>query len=528
MSATLSCGRVGPAKLGTTKADRDLPKALKAGAPAVLVTGRLSATLLRAVRASPPGLWVVTGEADAETAAELQNLPDTAVLGPSARLHFGDGELVLCAASGGELDGLLRAFGGPDAIGMALSPTPGWLWRWLADARLSERPVAGYVHADALDVPWARWAAARDVPFVLVPLGVPRPELADADEPAAARAAAAHALELTTGPVFPSPRVVASVLHGLLHADTPMIATHDPMALATWSQARRALPTVGAVIGMEDPALFAEAPTAGFLAQRALLHAAAVRELGERATVTEGHADELGLARAEEIISSAATTLTDQESKVVLRGFGIEVTRQAVASSASGAAGFADRIGYPVVLKAISPDLRRRADIGAIELDLGTAAGVRRAYATIVEAVERNAPTARVDGVAVAEMVEPGLDVRCGAVRLPGGDMALYGEVVDSPVPLEPVLALSPLTPARARQVAHAILSRVVVPALRRDSDPNVEDLAALLSRLDAVVVRFAERLATVRLDPVRLCGPPRGAVVLDARVTQRPHLEGR
>jgi hypothetical protein len=515
--------------LGVAKADRELPKALKARAPAVLAIGKVSPTLLRALRAHPPALLVLTGEATDAELSELRSIERLALLGPDAQLRTGPGSLVVCAASAGELDGLVRALGGPSSFALAVGPTPPWLCAWLRDPKLRDRPVVGYVPAEALDVDWAIWAAQRVAPFVLVPLGVPTPDLTEPDDPAAEAAVAAHALELRTGPVFPSPRVLAAVLAGTLD---PSLRTARPdipaLARAMWAQARRALPTLGAVVGMEQPLLPLQVPTAAFLAQRALLRGDQAEALAAAGTVSDPAPDEGGRTRATEVLASASTTLTDQESKVVLRGFGIEVTRQAVANSASGAVGFAERIGYPVVLKALSPDLRRRADIGAIELDLSTAAAVRRAYATIVEAVERNAPTARVDGIAVAEMVEPGLDVRCGAVRLRGGQMALFGEVVDSTVPLEPVLALSPLSPARARAFAHAILSRVVVPAWRRDSDPDVEDLARLLARLDAVVVCFAARLATIRLDPVRLCGPSRGAVVLDARVVQRPHVDGR
>src|SRR5690606_24848039 len=152
---------------------------------------------------------------------------------------------------------------------------------------------------------------------------------------------------------------------------------------------------------------------------------------------------------------------TDQESKVVLRGFGIEVTRQAVASSASGATGYAERIGYPVVLKALSPDLRRRSDIGAVVLGLDTAAAVRRAYATIVDNVERLAPTARLDGVLVSEMVDAGLDLHCGGVRTASGDVVLYGRATDSPSLVEPALGLSPLESEDALLLAQAVLSRV-------------------------------------------------------------------
>ena len=107
---------------------------------------------------------------------------------------------------------------------------------------------------------------------------------------------------------------------------------------------------------------------------------------------------------------------------------GVEITRQAVASSASGAAQYADTIGYPVVLKAVSPDLRRKQELGAVVLGLTTSAAVRRAYATIVHNVETHAPTAHLDGVLVAEQAPEGLELHCGAIRLHTGEMAIGGK----------------------------------------------------------------------------------------------------
>jgi acetyltransferase len=439
----------------------------------------------------------------------------------------------VCAADPVELEALCRALGGAR---LGVSPTPRWWWSLLERRAARRSPAAGYVPAAVLDEGWARWAAACGPDHVLVPLGVPCPpvdEPADPDAgPVLAAAVAAHALERWTGPVFPSPRVIAAVLEGLrgvmIGGDRP---APDP---GLWQQARRALPIAGAVVGMEAPRpeLASHVPTAAFLAQRALLRVDAARAALAHALPEPVLDDPDGVARAGEVLASAGQVLTDHESKVVLRGFGIEVTRQAVASSSSGAAGFADRIGYPVALKALSPDLRRRAEIGALQLDLGTGAAVRRAYGAIVDAVERHAPTARLDGVLVAEMVGPGLDLQCGAIRLPDGGAAIYGRVMDTPTPVEPVLAPCPLSGDDALLLAHAILGRMPVPALRRTSDPDGRELAMLLRRLDAVVRHCGARLELVELRPVRLLSGAargeRGYVTLDARIVQVAHLQGR
>jgi hypothetical protein len=284
----------------------------------------------------------------------------------------------------------------------------------------------------------------------------------------------------------------------------------------------------GAALGMALPehGLSLEAPTAAFLAQRVLLRARAALDARTQRLLDVSVSDPETVERAQEVLRGATGTLTDHESKVVLRGFGLDVTRQAVASSASGASGFAERIGYPVVLKALSPDLRRRSDVGGVMLALTTAAAVRRAYSTIIDNVERRAPTARLDGVLVAEMLDEGLDIRCGGIRTGSGEVALYGVVQGVSAPLEPALGLCPLSESDALALAHAVISRTPVPALRRETDPDVAGLAELFLRLAFVFERSGSRIASVDLGPVRLV-PERGYVTLDARITQRPHLDG-
>ncbi len=226
------------------------------------------------------------------------------------------------------------------------------------------------------------------------------------------------------------------------------------------------------------------------------------------------------------MLEAAGEVLSDQESKVVLRGHGIEVTRQAFANSASGAASFADKIGYPVALKALSPELRRKRELGAVELDVQNAAAVKRAYAEIIANVEERAPTVQLDGVVVAEMISPGLDLRCGGLRMRSGGVAVYAHpVVEAPI--EPVLARSPLSPTDALLLAEAVLASVPVPARRRASDPDVTTLARLLLRLDAIFRHTGDRLLAIDLAPVRLLDGEREYVTLDARIVQRPHLEG-
>ena len=495
----------------------------------MVVLRKLSPTLLRALRSSPPALLVLLGDVhELDNPAALDDLA-TMVLGPHAVLRVGDlagrapTRALAVAHNAEELEGIGRALG-PRGLPLRLAPTPAWLCALAAHPSLSTIPIAGTLDREALRGGWVPWVRTREAPVVLVPLGIDAPSLEDDDDDTLLAVVAAHALERRTGPVFPAPRVIAGVLDGLEQREGDLPPTPDQLAI--WNQARRALPITGAAVGMQAPlhALPLQAPTAAFLAQRALLRAHAHdRALGDSLPALE--LDDEGLDRARELLRNAAEVLTDQESKVVLRGFGFDVTRQAVANSASGAAGFADRIGYPVVLKVLSPDLRRRTDVGGVMLSLGTASAVRRAYASIMDNVERSAPTARVDGVVVAEMVDNGIDIRCGARRLGNDAVVVYGRIEGTNAPIEAALGLLPLRAEDAVALAHAVLSRAPMPALRRQSDPDVPGLAAVFARLSALFDQ-APRVLSVDLGPVRMLDP-RGLVTLDARITQEAHLEG-
>jgi hypothetical protein len=501
---------------------------------AALIVSKVDAPLLAILRARPPGLLVVTGALSPESTEALESLAGSTALrwlgpfaslvarAPQARESRG---YVAFAPSRGELEGLRRALPQPR---LALSPVPAWLPEWLEHPPLAACVAVGYAPATTLGPAWSRWIKRRPPGDVVVPLGLPKVALDRPRHADLAVVAGGHALERWTGPVFPSPRVLGIVATA---ADAGAARDPAPHALDLWAQARRALPLTASALGMEAPRpdLPLEAPTAAFLAQRVMLrveHAAAV---AARALPPLSAPDDEPVKRAREVLAASAETLTEHESKVVLRGFGIGITRQAVASSASAAAGFGDQLGYPVVVKALAPGLRRRAEIGAIVLDLANAAAVRRAFAQVVAAVAQGAPTTTLDGVIVAEHVAPGTELHIGVVRRHDGGCAIFGRLLDGFAAVEPVLcpfaADDPLREEDALLFAHAILGRLPVPALRRATDPDVEGLADLARRLARLVIETGDRVRLVELCPAR--HTERGWIALDARITQRPHLQG-
>lgn len=510
----------------------------------LLAVSTLDDASLRVLRDRTPSLVVVGGALDDDRLDELDDLArrhDSLVLGPEASLRLGPGEdpraPIVCAAQRDELDRLCAAIG---STRLALAPTPPWLPRWLLGPSLLAHDVVGYVPTAASSMAWLDWLeqlGPRELRQLLVPLGLAPIEL-EPHHPTLEAVTVAHALERIVGPIYPAPQVLARLREAVAREldvelpDPPGPPTKPrhtaAQAQALWLQARRALPSLGALVGMQrpDPLVSLAVPTASFLAQRGLLRMRTSAELLARPFEEPDYPDPELLDRADTVLEGAGATLSDHESKVVLRGHGVEITRQAFANSASGAASFADKIGYPVVLKALSPELSEPDALGAIVLDVPNAAAAKRAYADIVAIVEERAPTVMLDGVTVAEMVEPGLDLRVGGLRMMSGGVALFAQP-RLPGPTEPCLARSPLSASDALLLAEAALAQVPADARRSTIEPDVEILAELLLRVDGLFRHTGERLHAVDLSPVRLVDSDRRCVTLDARIVQRPHVEG-
>jgi len=203
----------------------------------------------------------------------------------------------------------------------------------------------------------------------------------------------------------------------------------------------------------------------------------------------------------------------DHEAKVLLASFGVPVTRQAVATTASAAARIAKKAGYPVEIKPWDPDASSERDGCPVERDLTTAADVRRAFA----AVGRDAGLAA--GAPVIVRAAPGrgreLSVRFGRVA-DLGPMVF----VDVDGATKPRAARAPLRRSDALELAHA------VEATRAgDPEPDHDALADLLVRASHLAAGEAD-VDTLELGRVIVFGKGDGAVVADARAALRPATE--
>ncbi len=221
---------------------------------------------------------------------------------------------------------------------------------------------------------------------------------------------------------------------------------------------------------------------------------------------------------------SGRTLLTETESKRVLEAYGIPTVRTLVASTIEEAVAHAAQIGYPVVLKLFSETITHKTDVGGVQLNLGSQAGVERAWNRIQTAVAEKAGPGHFQGVTVQPMIKTGdgyeliigssLDAQFGPVLLFGAG----GQLVE--VFKDRSLSLPPLNNTLARRMMESTNIYRALQGVRGRAPVNLAELEHLLVRFSRLVV---EQPWIREIDINPLLASPERLIALDARIVVHP-----
>jgi acyl-CoA synthetase (NDP forming) len=214
--------------------------------------------------------------------------------------------------------------------------------------------------------------------------------------------------------------------------------------------------------------------------------------------------------------------LNEVESKQMLEAAGIRTSGARLARTADDAARLADELGYPAVLKVLSPDIAHKSDVGGVALNLDSPDAVRAAFDRMMENVRAARPDARLDGVSVQRQAASGVEVIVGMTKDPQfGPVLMFGlGGILVEVLRDVAFRLVPLEPRDARELIREIKGFPVLEGVR-GAPPA--DLAAL-ERLILDVSRFVEQHPEIEeLDLNPVFAYPDGAVAVDARIIASP-----
>ncbi|HIQ08823.1 MAG TPA: hypothetical protein EYH28_04805, partial [Anaerolineaceae bacterium] len=206
--------------------------------------------------------------------------------------------------------------------------------------------------------------------------------------------------------------------------------------------------------------------------------------------------------------------------RALLTAYGIPLPAEGVAADAGQAVALAERIGYPVALKVISPDLPHKSEAGGVRLNLGDAQAVREGFAQMMAAVRQAHPEARIEGALVQQMAPPGQEVIVGVVRDPlFGPLVMFGSGgVEVEALGDVAFALAPLTAPDREHLLTSTWAGRRLAGFRHIPPADREAVAEVLARLAQLAADFPQ-IAEMEINPLRVLAPGRGAVALDVRV---------
>ena len=220
---------------------------------------------------------------------------------------------------------------------------------------------------------------------------------------------------------------------------------------------------------------------------------------------------------------SSGPALTEREAKNFLRGHGIAVTEEALATTVEEAAAIAVRIGFPVVLKIESPDIPHKTEAGGVRLGIVEETTARSAYADILANARAYAPNAEIAGVLVQEMVSGGTEALVGLTHHAPFGLALTlgpgGVLVD----LFGGHALD-LLPPDAEALIDATKLAPLLAGFRGAPPGDRAAFAQLVTSLGEIGRSYGDVIAAIDLNPVSIL--PIGVRVLDALLIRRLDIE--
>lgn len=243
----------------------------------------------------------------------------------------------------------------------------------------------------------------------------------------------------------------------------------------------------------------------------------AIHAMGQLGKIFDARPKAQSLAVAP--VNLPAKTPNEAEAKAILRAAGIPAPPETSVTSREEVEAAARTIGYPLVMKILSPDIVHKTDVGGVVLNIRDPASAQAAWDQMMAAVARHAPGARIEGALLARHVEGGVECLMGISNDPAfGPIVVFGlggifvEILD-----DVALRRCPIDAATARAMILSIRGRAILEGSRGRPPVDLDALAQMLSNLSLFAAGAGANLQSIDLNPVVALPSGEGAFALDA-----------
>jgi len=215
--------------------------------------------------------------------------------------------------------------------------------------------------------------------------------------------------------------------------------------------------------------------------------------------------------------------LTEAEAKTFLEYYNFPVVKTKTAQTENEAAQLASQLGYPVVMKVLSPQITHKSDVGGVVLDITSEAEAREAFKRITQKAKEHDPKAEILGVTVQPMIKrQGYEVIVGAKADPlFGPVILFGMGgVGVELFKDFAIGIPPLNQTLVRRMMEETKMFQLLKGYRNFPPANIKLLEEIMVRFSQMLVDFPQ-LKEVDINPLFI--NEKEALVFDARIVIDP-----
>jgi acetyltransferase len=223
------------------------------------------------------------------------------------------------------------------------------------------------------------------------------------------------------------------------------------------------------------------------------------------------------------------TILSEDVSKMLIDAYGIPMTKPQPAHSALQAADIANKIGYPVVLKILSPDITHKSDMGGVALNIKDENTVWITYKNMTESIRQKMPDAKIEGVTVQPMFDAkdAVELILGIKKDPifGTCMMIGMGGTAAELFKDKSLGFPPLNERLARRMLENLKVYPLLKGYRGSKPKNIDKLIELMIRMSYLAADYPE-IAELDINPLLVT--PDDAIALDARIVLDKDVVGK
>jgi acetyltransferase len=230
-------------------------------------------------------------------------------------------------------------------------------------------------------------------------------------------------------------------------------------------------------------------------------------------------------AKARELIQKVRAdgrlALTEIEAKQIFGIYDLPITQTRLAKTEQEAAELAEKVGFPVVMKIVSPDIIHKSDSGGVKVNIKDKEAAREAYKTILANAKHYKADANIHGIAIQEMAPWGTEVIVGSVNDPTfGPTVMFGlGGIFVEVLKDVTFRVAPVNKKQIEQMLTEIRGAPVLGGVRGEAPRDKAALVDVLYKYAIMVSDLGDEIAETDANPVLVYEAGKGLKVVDARI---------